>query len=112
MGDRRILILYGSQTGTAQDVAEKFAREAKRRLLSTRVMPLDDYSVVCSCGIIIVYGGPMFAASVGNSCPQTYIPTNLYTSICFIFIYEIELATNQNYVVPANQEIFRYTHEY
>lgn len=46
MGDRRILILYGSQTGTAQDVAEKCAREAKRRLLSTRVMPLDDYSVV------------------------------------------------------------------
>ncbi|XP_048772680.2 NADPH-dependent diflavin oxidoreductase 1-like [Ostrea edulis] len=47
MGDnRKILILYGSQTGTAQDVAEKFAREAKRRLLSTRVMALDDYNVV------------------------------------------------------------------
>lgn len=46
MDNRRILILYGSQTGTAQDVAEKFAREAKRRLLSTRVMPLDDYPVV------------------------------------------------------------------
>ncbi|XP_061164721.1 NADPH-dependent diflavin oxidoreductase 1-like [Saccostrea echinata] len=43
--NRKILILYGSQTGTAQDVAERFAREAKRRLLSTRVMALDDYNV-------------------------------------------------------------------
>ncbi|XP_022327985.2 NADPH-dependent diflavin oxidoreductase 1-like [Crassostrea virginica] len=46
MDDRKILILYGSQTGTAQDVAEKLAREAKRRFLSTRVMALDDYNVV------------------------------------------------------------------
>lgn len=53
MDDRKILILYGSQTGTAQDVAEKLAREAKRRFLSTRVMALDDYNVVCRCFLYI-----------------------------------------------------------
>nr|XP_054769944.1 NADPH-dependent diflavin oxidoreductase 1-like [Lytechinus pictus] len=45
MGDRRAVILYGSQTGTAQDVAEKIGREAKRRHLSARVLPLDSYPV-------------------------------------------------------------------
>lgn len=42
---RRLLILYGSQSGTAQDVAEKVCREAKRRHFSTRVMALDSYTV-------------------------------------------------------------------
>ena len=47
MGDKRqLLILYGSQTGTAQDVAERIGREAKRRHFSTRVIPLDSYNVV------------------------------------------------------------------
>ena len=53
MDDRKTLILYGSQTGTAQDVAEKLAREAKRRFLSTRVMALDDFNVVCQCFLYI-----------------------------------------------------------
>ena len=47
MGDKRqLLILYGSQTGTAQDMAERIGREAKRRHFSTRVIPLDSYNVV------------------------------------------------------------------
>ena len=47
MGDeRQLLILYGSQTGTAQDVAERIGREAKRRHFGTRVMSLDAYNVV------------------------------------------------------------------
>ena len=43
---RQLLVLYGSQTGTAQDVAERVGREAKRRHFSTRVLALDDYQVV------------------------------------------------------------------
>ena len=30
MEDRKLLVLYGSQTGTAQAVAERIGREAKR----------------------------------------------------------------------------------
>ncbi|KAK3088044.1 hypothetical protein FSP39_013874 [Pinctada imbricata] len=45
MENRKLLILYGSQTGTAQDVAERIGREARRRHFSTRVTPLDSYSM-------------------------------------------------------------------
>lgn len=39
-----MLILYGSETGTAEDVAELIGREAKRRLFHTRVMAMDTYA--------------------------------------------------------------------
>ncbi|KAF9582529.1 NADPH-dependent diflavin oxidoreductase 1, partial [Lunasporangiospora selenospora] len=40
---RRILFLYGSQTGCAQDVAENAAREARRMHFSAAVSAMDDY---------------------------------------------------------------------
>ena len=43
--DRQILILYGSETGTAQDVAERLGREALRSHLQARVMPMDAYPI-------------------------------------------------------------------
>ena len=43
---RKISVLYGSQTGTAQEVAERIGLEAKRRYLSASVLALDDYDVV------------------------------------------------------------------
>lgn len=39
-------VLYGSQTGTAQDTAQRIARQAKRRRLQVQVLPLDTYNVV------------------------------------------------------------------
>ncbi|XP_053380905.1 NADPH-dependent diflavin oxidoreductase 1-like isoform X2 [Mercenaria mercenaria] len=43
--ERRLLILFGSQTGTAQDVAEKLSREARRRHFLTKVVALDSYDI-------------------------------------------------------------------
>ncbi|KAM4876614.1 NADPH-dependent diflavin oxidoreductase 1 isoform 2-T2 [Thomomys bottae] len=40
-----LLALFGSQTGTAQDVAERLGREARRRRLDCRVQALDSYAV-------------------------------------------------------------------
>lgn len=40
---RSITILYGSQTGTAQEVAERLVRDAKRRHFATRCAALDNY---------------------------------------------------------------------
>ncbi|XP_037548196.1 NADPH-dependent diflavin oxidoreductase 1 [Nematolebias whitei] len=40
-----LLVLYGSQTGTAQDTAHRLARQAQRRRLNVRMMSLDSYSV-------------------------------------------------------------------
>uniref|UniRef100_E0CYR1 NADPH dependent diflavin oxidoreductase 1 n=1 Tax=Mus musculus TaxID=10090 RepID=E0CYR1_MOUSE len=42
----QLLVLFGSQTGTAQDEAERLGREARRRRLGCRVQALDSYSVV------------------------------------------------------------------
>lgn len=41
--ERRLLVLYGSQTGTAQDVAERIGREARRRHFRARVQAMDSY---------------------------------------------------------------------
>ncbi|RKO83046.1 flavo protein-like protein [Blyttiomyces helicus] len=38
-----LLILYGSETGCAQEVAERIAREGRRLLLKPRCMAMDDY---------------------------------------------------------------------
>ncbi|KAL0965114.1 hypothetical protein UPYG_G00276980 [Umbra pygmaea] len=40
-----LLILYGSQTGTAQDTAERIGRQAQRRRMQVRVEALDRYNV-------------------------------------------------------------------
>ncbi|XP_073968391.1 NADPH-dependent diflavin oxidoreductase 1 [Rhodnius prolixus] len=40
-----VLILYGSETGTAQDVAERIWREAKQRNLHAEVSAMDDYNI-------------------------------------------------------------------
>lgn len=38
-------ILYGSQTGCAQEVAERLHREAERRFFAPRTMAMDDYDI-------------------------------------------------------------------
>ncbi|XP_053418356.1 NADPH-dependent diflavin oxidoreductase 1 isoform X13 [Nycticebus coucang] len=42
----QLVVLFGSQTGTAQDVSERLGREARRRRLTCRVQALDSYPVV------------------------------------------------------------------
>uniref|UniRef100_A0A8D3AIA4 NADPH-dependent diflavin oxidoreductase 1 n=1 Tax=Scophthalmus maximus TaxID=52904 RepID=A0A8D3AIA4_SCOMX len=45
MSTPTLLVLYGSQTGTAQDAAQRIGRQAKRKRLQVRVSPLDQYDV-------------------------------------------------------------------
>nr|XP_033817301.1 NADPH-dependent diflavin oxidoreductase 1 isoform X2 [Geotrypetes seraphini]XP_033817302.1 NADPH-dependent diflavin oxidoreductase 1 isoform X2 [Geotrypetes seraphini] len=45
MAERRLLVLFGSQTGTAEDMAERIGREAKRRHFVCRIEALDNYCV-------------------------------------------------------------------
>lgn len=40
-----MIILYGSQTGTAQDISENIWRESKRYHCNGGVKPMDDYDV-------------------------------------------------------------------
>ena len=50
--DRELLVLYGSQTGTAEEVAESVIRDGIRRHFNTKLTSLDDYDMV---GIIWRY---------------------------------------------------------
>jgi sulfite reductase alpha subunit-like flavoprotein len=43
MDDRRLLILYGSQTGGAKEVAERVEREARKRWFTTELVYMDAY---------------------------------------------------------------------
>lgn len=46
MEGRNLLVLYGSQTGTAEEVAERIGREGKRRHFRVRVSAMDEFDVV------------------------------------------------------------------
>ena len=46
MGERPLLILYGSQTGCAQEVAERIGWEGRRRHFNVRVAGMDEYDVL------------------------------------------------------------------
>ena len=43
--ERNLLILYGSQTGTAVEISERIFREARRLHFRTRIMAMDDYPI-------------------------------------------------------------------
>jgi hypothetical protein len=45
--DRRALVLYGSETGNSQDVAEELGRMAERLHFVTRVSEMDLLEIVC-----------------------------------------------------------------
>jgi sulfite reductase alpha subunit-like flavoprotein len=45
--DRTALILYGSETGNSQDVAEDLGRLAQRLHFVTRVWEMDEVDLVC-----------------------------------------------------------------
>lgn len=44
--DRTALVLYGSETGNAQEIAEDMGRLAERLRFSTRLAELDEFGVV------------------------------------------------------------------
>jgi len=45
---RSLLILYATETGTAQDAADRIARQCRRILLQCRVLSMDAYSLASS----------------------------------------------------------------
>lgn len=45
--ERRALVLYGSETGNAQDVAEEMGRIAERLRFDTEVTELNAITLVC-----------------------------------------------------------------
>lgn len=46
--DRSALILYGTETGNSQDVAEELGRITERLHFMTRVCEMDEVDIVCN----------------------------------------------------------------
>ncbi|XP_017690208.1 PREDICTED: NADPH-dependent diflavin oxidoreductase 1 isoform X1 [Lepidothrix coronata] len=78
MAERKLLVLFGSQTGTAQDMAERIGREATRRHLQCRVEALD------SCDLANLIHEPLVVfvcATTGQGDP----PDNMKMFWRFLF---------------------------
>nr|XP_013809939.1 PREDICTED: NADPH-dependent diflavin oxidoreductase 1 isoform X3 [Apteryx mantelli mantelli] len=78
MAERKLLILFGSQTGTAQDTAERIGREAKRRHFQCRVEALDSYDVANLINELLVV---FVCATTGQGDP----PDNMKMFWRFLF---------------------------
>ncbi|XP_021269649.1 NADPH-dependent diflavin oxidoreductase 1 isoform X2 [Numida meleagris] len=78
MTERRLLILFGSQTGTAEDTAERIGREAKRRHFRCRVEALDSYDVANLINELLVV---FVCATTGQGDP----PDNMKMFWRFLF---------------------------
>lgn len=66
MSEPKLLVLYGSQTGTAQDTAQRIGRQAKRKRIQFQVLALDSYNVV---GVHIHYNftaSPLHSSEIKN----------------------------------------------
>ena len=48
--ERNALLLYGSETGTAQDFAEEVGRMVERLHFTTKILPLDATELVRNLG--------------------------------------------------------------
>lgn len=44
--NEKLVILFGSQTGNAQDLAERIWRESKRFYFRSIIRPLDEYNIL------------------------------------------------------------------
>lgn len=78
MSEPGLLILYGSQTGTAQDTAQRIGRQAKRRGLRVQILALDDYNVAALISESVVI---FVCSTTGQGDP----PDNMRTFWRFIF---------------------------
>ncbi|KFP33975.1 NADPH-dependent diflavin oxidoreductase 1 [Colius striatus] len=78
MVERKLLVLFGSQTGTAQDTAERIGREAKRRHFQCRVEALDSYDVANLINELLVV---FVCATTGQGDP----PDNMKMFWRFLF---------------------------
>ncbi|KAM6400141.1 NADPH-dependent diflavin oxidoreductase 1 isoform 2-T2 [Rhynochetos jubatus] len=78
MVERKLLILFGSQTGTAQDTADRIGREAKRRHFQCRVEALDSYDVANLINELLVV---FVCATTGQGDP----PDNMKMFWRFLF---------------------------
>ena len=53
--ERRLTVLYATQTGNARDLAESLARHAVRQHFETKCLSMDEYSLVFSLSLSFLF---------------------------------------------------------
>jgi sulfite reductase alpha subunit-like flavoprotein len=69
--DRRALVLYGSETGNAQDVAEELARIAERLRFHTEIAEFDTINLVCRAGLASAADPVELTSTPSGNCFNT-----------------------------------------
>ena len=84
-----VLVLYGSQTGTAADTAECVCRELSRYHVQCRVAAMDDYDIrqlvrehVVCCGVPCFPDAPCQLQSGKKALPLTIYVINEPRGLC------------------------------
>ncbi|KAK5900433.1 hypothetical protein CgunFtcFv8_025393 [Champsocephalus gunnari] len=89
MSQPSLLVLYGSQTGTAQDTAQRIGRQAQRRRLQVQVLPLDHYNVA---GLI----SESLVVFVSSTAGQGDPPDNMKNFWKFVFRKSLPVGSLRN----------------
>ena len=77
LSSRTALVLYGSETGNSQDVAEEMGRLTERLRFNTQVSELNSITVVCSC--LCSFNADLIPLSAGTDMlSETTPPTFCY----------------------------------
>lgn len=75
---RNMIVLYGSQTGTAQDISENIWRESKRFHFAGGVKPMDDYEITELLDEEIAIFVCSTTGQGGDKCSSSYFIIFIY----------------------------------
>ncbi len=81
-----LYVLYGSETGTAMEVAERIGREARRRYLKAHIMEMDEFDLTTFD--TLSYNTSTLFVFVCSTTGQGEEPDNMkVTFINFLYIF-------------------------
>ncbi|KAG9311173.1 riboflavin synthase domain-like protein [Chiua virens] len=109
--DRNLLILYATETGTAQDVADRIARECRRARFQCRVCNIGSYPperLISEPRVVFVVATtgsgvePRAMTSLWNSLLRSDLPSDLFEDMEFA-IFGLGDSTYQKFCWPAKK---------
>jgi len=86
---RKLTVLFGSQTGSAEDTARRIGRDGIKRHMVSRVCALDEYSIVSyarcyntsSTNAFVFFIQPSRSTRSSSTQPFCYLVTEIFQSL-------------------------------
>ena len=105
MPDRPLLILFGSQTGTAEEVADRLAAESLRWHFVPRVVPMEEYDVAR-------LPAEPFVVCVASTTGEGEVPDGMRPLWSFLLRRDLPPTLAQSMKTQANAIISRNSHTF